>query len=103
MPPTTPVTKWTDGLGYCRDYTKYTYDGTTLTPPRKADEGYPSCTTLSSTMMTFDTSQTVPDNIFWGCGPMPTAFTGKVPVKVNQELRPLLTNAQMKAFMKSVD
>lgn len=52
-----PATSWSNGLGFCLDYTYYTYG----TPPAT----YPSCTTLSSTSYTFDA--TVNDATFWGC------------------------------------
>jgi hypothetical protein len=52
-----PATSWSNGLGFCLDYSYYTYG----TPPAT----YPSCTTLSSTSYIFDA--TVNDATFWGC------------------------------------
>jgi hypothetical protein len=101
MPPTTPITKWTNGLGFCQDYTKYTYDGTKLPMPKSANEPHPSCTQLSHTGHTFDTTTT--DDIFWGCGPLPTAFTAGPVHHANPALRPLLTASQMQGLMKSAD
>jgi len=52
-------------MGFCIDYTKYTGNKTgTGTAP------YPSCTTLSTTAHTFDTTLT--DTQYWGCEPYPT-------------------------------
>jgi hypothetical protein len=56
--PAAPVTAWSNGIGFCIDYTQYTY-GTM--PPTT----YPSCTALSSTA--FDFSTTVNDATYWGC------------------------------------
>jgi len=52
-------------LGYCYDYTKFSYDrdgnGSLDTP-------MPSCTTLSSSAHTFDSYWT--DDVMWGCAPV---------------------------------
>ena len=50
---------WSNGLGYCMDYTKYTYSlgGPALT--------FPSCTTLSGTGHLFDPTFT--DAAYWAC------------------------------------
>ncbi len=53
----TPATPWSNGLGFCLDYTYYTYG----TPPVTS----PSCTTLSSAAFNFSTA--VDDATFWGC------------------------------------
>ncbi|HTJ44676.1 MAG TPA: hypothetical protein VL463_21370 [Kofleriaceae bacterium] len=102
----TPKNKWSDTLGYCFDYTNYTYDGTSLHPPRTATEPHPDCTKLSNTAKTFDDptmggQQTDPDNVFWGCGPDPNPFTktGKG-AHAPQVFRPLVSADQM---MKSAD
>jgi hypothetical protein len=103
---TTPVSQWSNGLGYCFDYTNYQYDGTMLHPPRTATENDPSCTTLSDTAKTFDAgtggSQTVPDNIFWGCGLAPTQFTkSEKPAHAPSPFRPLLPANAMKDIVGS--
>jgi hypothetical protein len=69
-----PVGRWSDTLGYCVDYTKYTYDGSALHPPTAKTTPVPSCTTLSSTAMTIDPiasggAQKVSDAQYWGCVP----------------------------------
>ncbi|HVU04056.1 MAG TPA: hypothetical protein VHE30_19990 [Polyangiaceae bacterium] len=53
-------------LGYCIDYTQYTYDSDGDTVP---DKQFPSCATLSPTAHHFD--DTVSDAEFWGCMPLP--------------------------------
>jgi hypothetical protein len=53
----TPVTAWSNGLGFCIDYTYYTYGTPAVT--------FPSCTTLSSTAHNFD--PTLSDATYWGC------------------------------------
>ncbi len=57
---TTPLSTWSDGLGFCFDYTKYTYTPT-VGPPVTS----PSCTTLSDTAHHYDA--TVSDAAYWGC------------------------------------
>ena len=57
---------FSNALGYCIDYTKYTdpyKSGTTIVPE-------PSCTTLSTTAHTYDAI--VSDAQFWGCQPYPS-------------------------------
>jgi hypothetical protein len=66
--------RWTDAMGYCVDYTKYTYDGSPLHPPTSATTPLPSCTTLSSSARTIDAvtaggAQMVSDAQYWGCVP----------------------------------
>jgi hypothetical protein len=117
---TTPVSNWSNDVGYCYDYTQYTFDGSMLHPPqgcttdntgkttctRVAD---PSCTKLSDTLMTFDAksaggTQTIPDNLFWGCAPEPTMFTGGPrPAHAPSVLRPFISNDQVNHIVKSWD
>ncbi|HSQ63645.1 MAG TPA: hypothetical protein VLM85_10545 [Polyangiaceae bacterium] len=59
---TTPISQWSDGLGYCMDYTKYMYDSNNDNIP---DTVFPSCTTLSLTAHNF--SSTISDAEYWGC------------------------------------
>jgi hypothetical protein len=56
----TPVSSVTSDLGFCLDYTKYTYG----TPPVPD----PSCATLSQLDLNSDGT---PDYLEWGCGPHP--------------------------------
>lgn len=63
--PTTPLSQWSNGLGYCFDHTRYTWDADNnpLTP----DVTMPSCGALAST----DTDGNgVADYLEWGCGPI---------------------------------
>jgi hypothetical protein len=99
------MSQWSNGLGYCFNYTNYTYDGTMLHPPRTATENQPSCTALSPTTKTFDDPtmggmQMIPDNEFWGCAPEATMFTkGTRPTHAPSPFRPLLNAQQMHATM----
>ena len=104
---TTMMSQWSNGLGYCFDYTNYTYDGSALHPPTSTTTGDPSCKTLSDTAMTIDDPtkggmQMIPDNIFWGCGPEPTALTGKTHFNhAKSPFRPLLNERQTSDVVKS--
>jgi hypothetical protein len=53
-------------IGYCLDYTKYTYDHDMN--PNTADIQWPSCKTLTSADLDHDG---VADTIQWGCAPAP--------------------------------
>lgn len=59
---TTPATRWSNGVGFCFDYTYYRYDTNRDGVP---DTQMPSCTTLSATAFNF--SPTVSDAEYWGC------------------------------------
>jgi hypothetical protein len=56
--PTAATTRWSNGLGFCLDYTRYTYPqgGSTLT--------FPSCTTQSGIVVPPATTSAASD---WGC------------------------------------
>jgi hypothetical protein len=58
-------TTYGNTLGFCLDYTKYTYKDASS----NLDTVLPSCTTLDSTKHTY--SSTATDDVFWGCGPIP--------------------------------
>jgi hypothetical protein len=66
--PTNGLDPFSNTLGFCIDYTKYQYDSNGDGVP---DAVYPSCTTLSDTAHTFDTTGVLTDNVVWGCGPHP--------------------------------
>jgi hypothetical protein len=93
---TTMMSQWSNGLGYCFDYTNYTYDGSMLHPATSTTTPDPSCKTLSNTTKTIDDptkggTQMVADNIFWGCGAEPTAFVGgTAPKHAPSPFKPLL-------------
>lgn len=105
----TPVSTASNNVGYCFDYTQYSYDGTGLHPPKTATEPDPDCKTLSDVNKTFDAgtggTQTVPDNIFWGCGLAPTAFTGgpSKPAHAPSPFRPLLSGDQVNGMVKALN
>lgn len=83
------MSKWSNGLGSCEEYTRYVYDATAYFKngannpytgaPATTMDPVPSCTVLSSTAFLFDTNtaDNVNDAMFWGCQPEPTAFAGK--------------------------
>lgn len=60
--PTATATSWSNGLGFCLDYTQYMYSSV---PNGPLDTQFPSCTTLSTTSFAFD--PTVNDATYWGC------------------------------------
>jgi len=69
---TTTSSQRSNGLGFCYDYTNYTYDGTALHPPTSPTTPEPSCKVLSATATTLDDptmggAQVVPDNFELGC------------------------------------
>jgi hypothetical protein len=76
----TALGSWSNTLGFCMDPTRYTFDGSLLHPPRSNAE-WPSCASLSSTAMTYDAdpggTQTVPDDVYWGCAPEPTTLRSR--------------------------
>ncbi len=98
------MSEFSNGLGYCYNYVNYYYDSTKLHPPgTDTMVPDPSCTALSATAMTFDAgtggTQTVPDNLFWGCAPEPTMFTGGKGQRfahAPSPFRPLLSAQQLK-------
>jgi hypothetical protein len=62
---TTPIGQWSNGLGFCLDHTRYTWDADSnaLTPPVP----FPSCGDLANT----DTNANgYLDHLEWGCGPI---------------------------------
>lgn len=103
----TPKSEFSDGLGYCFKYTNYQYDSNKDMKIDNTDDIEPSCTILSSTKMTFDPPpagmQSVPDNVYWGCGANPNPFAkGNLQgTRADSRLRPLLTPAQMKTLRKT--
>jgi hypothetical protein len=58
--PRAATSTWSNGLGFCVDYTRYTFPigGNPATP-------VPSCTAVSATSHVYDT--TITDAAFWGC------------------------------------
>ena len=98
------MSEFSNGLGYCYNFANYYYDDTKLHPPgTNTMHTDPSCTTLSASAMTFDAgtggTQTVPDNLFWGCAPEPTMFTGAKGQRfahAPSPFRPLLNAPQIK-------
>jgi hypothetical protein len=105
----TPVSAASNGVGYCFNYKNYTFDGSMLHPPQGTSVPEPSCTTLSATAMTFDAksaggTQSIPDNLFWGCGEAPTMFTGGGrPASAPSIFKPLLSNDKVSQLAKSWD
>jgi hypothetical protein len=97
------MSEFSNGLGYCFNYTNYSFDGSKLHPPQANPTGQPSCTTQSSTAKTWDAgtggAQTIPDNLYWGCAPEPTMFTGGKNTRIQHApsvFRPLLSAEQLK-------
>jgi len=60
--------QYSNTLGFCMNYTQYQFDADGDGVPETA---YPSCTALSESTTTYDKSGTLPDNIYFGCGPHP--------------------------------
>jgi hypothetical protein len=99
-------TKWSNGLGICWDYTKYTYDGSMYHPPTSATTPEPACATLSSTKSTINAmsaggTQTDSDAMFFACMAEPPAFTAHTTAHAKMPMRPLLGDRQVKDVVDS--
>ena len=60
------TSSFSNNLGFAYDPARYTFDGTSLSPPQSATQPVPSCASLTNTVPgTFDS--TISDAEFWGC------------------------------------
>jgi hypothetical protein len=96
---TTPVSQWSNGLGFCMNIANYMYDST---GDGTADTGFPSCAAQDPTKYTYDTTMMTTDDLYWGCGPVPTSLKN-VPKHAPSPLKPLLTPAQMMQLAKTMN